>query len=203
MNPTLLSPLKKYLSAIHPIPQSEWNALASVVKKQTLSKGQNWVTAGGDGSDLGFVTSGLLRIYYTTYEGAELTRNFRAETELVGANSAALAGAPSDVSIQALEPTTLLTFPYRFIEKAFSRHACWQVIWQKISKAQYIAREKREYELLCLDARARYERFMAESKHLAGRLNQTHIASFLGITPVSLSRLRRKARAAPLRPAKY
>lgn len=56
----------------------------------------------------------------------------------------------------------------------------------------FISKEKRERELPMLSAEERYRQFLAQYKHLENRIPQYHIASYLGITPVTLSRIRRK-----------
>ncbi len=195
MKPTeKFRPLRERFDALSRLPDSEWEWFAPHVSEKKLARGEVWLHQRGPSDTIGFIERGLTRTFFLMLDGGEYTRNFRYDGQFVAPYSATLSGAPSNVSIEALESTTLFTFPHADFTKGYSRHASWDVIARKLAEAQYIARAKREYELLCLDAAERLASFREDYGAIAGRLSQTHIASYLGITPVSLSRLTARGR---------
>ncbi len=91
--------------------------------------------------------------------------------------------------LQALEDTTLLVIDHATYTELLARHVGWQVTARKLAELLFIIKEKREAELLLLSAPERYARFRRDFPGLEQRVNQYHIASYLGITPESLSRI--------------
>jgi len=188
-------PLKEAFRMLTDLPETEWKWFLPFLEIRELRKNQHWIKAGDSGNTIGFIVSGLMRVYYQTSSGDEFTRNFRAENQFVAAYAAALSGGDAEVFVQALEPTAIITFPYDKFHTGFSRHPSWAEIGRKMTEFQYLARATREYELLCFSADERYRSFLRRFNSIRNRLNQTHIASYLGITPVSLSRLKVQLRS--------
>ena len=186
--------LRKYFEERSPIPDSEWTAFAPGLLYKSVGKGKRWQEIGDSASGVGYVISGLFRAFYITLDGSDSTRYFRTGHSLIGAYSEALSGTPSNIAIEALDDSELVVFQYENFKKGYGRHPCWDVIARKVAEAHYIAYEKRGYQLLCLDAEERYRQFRADFPELAKILTQTQIASYLGITPVSLSRILGKKR---------
>ncbi len=174
------------------IPVEEWQRLESLVRPRRLKKGELFIEAGADARGFGIILSGLMRVYYTDRKGAEATRSFRGAFDIVGAFSELLLGGPSRVSVSALEDTELLTGNYDAFARLYPRHASWQELGRKLAERLYITKEKREFEFLRLSAAERYAAFRRENPGLVERVPQYHIASYLGITPVALSRIKKK-----------
>jgi len=96
----------------------------------------------------------------------------------------------SKLYIQALEDTELLVIDYKIYRKLLDSHVCWQEAAKKLAELIFILKEKREAGLLLHDARERYLQFLGDYPNLENRISQYHIASYLGIAPESLSRIR-------------
>jgi CRP-like cAMP-binding protein len=155
-----------------------------------LSKGQYFIQAGEVPTTFGFLISGLCRLYYLDPSGTEWTKAFCLANSVVAAYSALLRGEPSRLFIQALEDSSLLVADYAVYQTLTMEHPCWQILNGKLAESLFIKKEQRESELLLDDAPTRYEKFLTEYPGLEARVKQYHIASYLGITPVSLSRIR-------------
>ena len=97
---------------------------------------------------------------------------------------------PSRLFIQALEDAKLLIADYSAYRLISESHASLQQLNCKIAELLFIKKEKRESTLLLDDAKTRYLSFLEEYPGLEVRLKQHHIASYLGMTPVTLSRIR-------------
>ncbi|MCC5940334.1 MAG: Crp/Fnr family transcriptional regulator [Balneolaceae bacterium] len=140
----------------------------------------------------GFVCSGLFRYMYTDREGKQYTKAFMPEQSFLSSYSAMIRQAPSFYAIEALEASVVLEFDYiKWLELKES-NPCWDHFLIKMLEMGYSQKEKRERELLLLDSETRYRNFLEEYPTLETRVKQHMIASFLGIAPESLSRIRKK-----------
>jgi len=158
----------------------------------TLSKGEVLVQQGAIDQSLYLIETGLLKATYLTYDGHEFIKSFLQEGELIGNLTSCLTGEPSTFSIICLEDTQLIKIPFKQFEKLSKKNsALAQMIIDTLLK---IIRKKelREYELLCLDAKSRYENILARHPDIYDRITQNDIARFIGITPVALSRIRNR-----------
>jgi CRP-like cAMP-binding protein len=88
-------------------------------------------------------------------------------------------------------PTELVGWPYQLRLDLYASDMEWQKLGRRIAELLYIRKEQRELSFLLLDAPARYQRFCAQFGQQADRIPQYYIASYLGIRPQSLSRLRK------------
>ncbi|MBI4784039.1 MAG: Crp/Fnr family transcriptional regulator [Oscillatoriophycideae cyanobacterium NC_groundwater_1537_Pr4_S-0.65um_50_18] len=190
-----LTQLIVILRSLITLPDDEAMKAASLFQACSLKRGEFFVQAGDVPKNIGIVMSGILRLYYVDHEGNEYTKSFCAENSFVAAYSSLLLEQPSRLFIQALEDTKLLTADYAAYRSLSESHPCWQILNCKIAEGLFIKKEKRESALLLDDAKTRYLNFQAEYPHLEPRLKQHHIASYLGITPVTLSRIRAQLRS--------
>ena len=184
--------LHQVIRSFTAIPEAEWTKARQLFQPVVLQKGSFFVRAGEVPKSLGFVVSGLLRLFYIDDDGAEFNKSFSAENGFVAAYSGLLLQEPSRLFVDALEDSELLVADYAAYQVLAEGHPCWQIINRKIAENLFIKKEKRESELLLDSATTRYMRFRAEYPALVDRLKQYHIASYLGITPVALSRIRRQ-----------
>ncbi len=113
---------------------------------------------------------------------------------MVAAYTALLNNEPSKLFIQTLEDSQLLTANYEEYQAATAESSCWQKVNQNIAERLFMKKEKRESSLLLDDAQTRYIKFGNEYPGLESRIKQHLIASYLGITPVTLSRIRARLR---------
>ena len=181
--------LRDYLERIVPIPDLEWQRLHSSLSSLKLKRADYFVRAEDTAKDIGFVLSGLLKKFYRTTDGKEFIKDFSPDRRLVTAYSSLLQKKPARLNIQAIEPTKLLVIPFEKFRSLYEYHPCWQELGRKIAENLFIEREQREYELLLFPAKERYDIFLQQYPDLHTRVPQYEIASYLGISPISLSRL--------------
>ncbi|WP_160396899.1 cyclic nucleotide-binding domain-containing protein [Paenibacillus sp. MMS18-CY102] len=184
--------LRAAFNRIAPIPDSQWEPFWARSAKQTVAKHKHWLRAGEPAQYIGFCTSGLFRMYYTTPSGEEYNKSFCAAADFVASYSSLLLDAPAFFSIQALADSQLAVFRYSDFRALYDKHPCWERIGRTLVEQLYIKKETRERELLILSAEARYRQFLDQFGSTAAAIPQYHIASYLGITPVALSRIRRR-----------
>lgn len=178
-----------------PVPREQWARLEAHLRPRRVAKGENFIEPGQPSTEAAIVVSGLLRFYYTDVEGREATKAFRGPGELVAAYAELLDRRPSRTTIEALADSELLVVRHDRVTALYRDHACWQELGRVIAEDHYRQRERREQELLLNSATERWETFIKERPDLAQRLPQKIIASYLGITPVALSRIKAAKRA--------
>lgn len=176
------------------IPEEEWNKLLKRAKAVTLKKDEYFLRAGEIPKRIGLNVSGLLRLFYIDHNGVEITKHFVLENTPAISFSAFVLREESKYNIQAMEDTKLLVIDHRTYCEFLDSHICWQIAARKFATLLFILKEKREAELLLNTAQERYLQFLKDYPDLEGRINQHHIASYLGITPESLSRIRSSLR---------
>lgn len=176
------------------IPEEERDRLRRLAKPVSLKKDEYFLKAGEIPDKIGYIASGLLRLFYIDNAGAERNKYFCPENTMAISYSAFLLREESKLYIQALEDSELLIIDYQTYRQLLDSHLCWQTAARKLAEMLFILKEKRESDLLLFSAQERYFKFLSDYPYLEKRLNQYHIASYLGIAPESLSRIRSSLR---------
>jgi CRP-like cAMP-binding protein len=166
----------------------------ALVHVRLLPRGAYLLRGGERAHELAVVVSGLLREHFLLADGTERTKAFITEGEVSGSLADLISGAPSRAYIVADEPVRLLVGDFTGSEALVARHTEWRALRTALTERLLGIKAEREYELLGLDAEARYERFRERYPGLEARVAAKHVASYLGVTPVHLSRLRRRQR---------
>jgi CRP-like cAMP-binding protein len=172
-----------------PLPTSEWRKLVTLGRVVKLKKKEVLVRAGDDVKHGYIVLSGLLRMFYTDEAGKEFIKAFRMPYDSASPYGELMRSVPSQTTICAIEESEVFQFLYKDFIELSTIHPAWEKISLNILKSHFLFKEKREYELLILDASERYDRFIEEFPTLIDRVPQFQIASYLGINPVTLSRI--------------
>ena len=182
----MYSTLRKYGD----IPLSEWKKIAHLLKPLHLEKNEYFIRQGANPDRLALIVSGLFRVFCVTEAGDEKTLSFRKKGQFLAAYSPFIENRETWYSIQALESSELIYFFLEDHKKLLLEHPCWEKIVKEYIVKLYIEKEDRERSFLTEDAKTRYLSFIDSFPTLEQRVSQFHIASYLGISPVSLSRIR-------------
>jgi CRP-like cAMP-binding protein len=188
--PSRLDSLIAHLEGIGTLPPGGRERLLRITRSEDLGRGEFFLRAGERPARIGFMTSGWLRYFHTDEEGREYIRYFCHGENFVSSQSALIEGRPSEFSIQAIEPSSLLAFEYSDWLGLLDSHPGWGAIHQAVLERALVASERRERSLILDDARRRYLAFLEEYPGIEEHVRQYDIASYLGISPVSLSRIR-------------
>lgn len=172
-----------------PLSQEEWLYAEGLMSFKKLKKGEKLIEPGDDCSTYSIVLKGLFRLYYIGADGREYIKVFRKENELLAPYAEMLQSIPSRTFIEAMENSEVCSFPADKLESLTNQSQNWKELRYKMTEKLFIEKEKKEFELLQLSAAERYENFIKNQPEVAGRVSQYHIASYLGITPVGLSRI--------------
>ena len=140
------------------------------------------------------IEKGCLRLYFTRYDGREFSKNFYTAGVLVLPVTEQMWSEPSLFGIQSANESILWRADAAKVRAALDNVGEWGTIQQKLTEHMITAKLTREHELLALTATERYQRFLEQFPGLAEEIPLVQIATYLGITDVSLSRIRRNLR---------
>ncbi len=156
---------------------------------------EDYLVRAGDQCDtLYLLESGLVRLFYTTPDGRERNKAFYRAGQVTGPVSAVLTGSTAPFSIQSLEPTATIGFRFSGLLEAAGNSAEIARLYRDLLAEAFIRNEQREAVLLTCNAEQRYQWLLAHEPDLVERVAQFHVASYLGIDAVTLSRLKRNLR---------
>jgi len=139
-----------------------------------------------------FVESGLLQSFSLDEKGGEHILQFAPENWIASDRASQYFNQPSDFYIKAIEPSVVVFIHPEFMEKATAMNSEFAVFLEKSLQRNIYVQQKRIHSLLAMTAKERYLSFMETYPGLLLRVPQWMIASYLGITPESLSRVRRE-----------
>lgn len=186
-----LAQLRQVIEQLSPISDEAWQEMASLFTPLSLNAEQYFISAGQQASSIAFVTSGAMREYFITLEGKEYNKAFIFKGDGTGSLFDLISQQPSIASIQATTQTELLVADYQAFSALYDRFPCCQRLGRLHAQHMFMLKARREYELLTLDALARYQSLLSRHPDIEQYVPQYHIASYLGITPVALSRIKK------------
>lgn len=164
--------------------------LCAAARPSTVHRGQSLLRAGEHWQHLWWVESGVLRLYYIDRDGAESNKNFFLDDALFWPITSTLRDQPVGFYVDALEDSTVWAVPIAPMMEALANHVTWADMQRRTLGALLDDKMLREQAFLQTSARQRYEALLQEHPEWSGRIALKHLASYLGMTDVSLSRLR-------------
>lgn len=166
--------------------------LQSLGKVKLAAKRSYLFRQGENTGSFFYVQEGLIKAFYETQDGKLYTKAFVKEGGFIASMRAVVHGEPSSFSSICLENSKILEIPRPALMRAIESDPHFVGVLNSILLKVASTKEQREYELLCLSAEERYMLFREREPDLLRRLSQEDIARYLGITPVSLCRIRKR-----------
>jgi CRP-like cAMP-binding protein len=187
-----MHPLLAYLRRFVPaLTEAEWQRLAGAVRPCHLARGQHFVRAGERRPEIALLLQGSCRLYYLRPSGEERTTYFFFENHLLADYPGCLTGQPSGLNIQALTEADLLVFDYAVLRRLYDECPAYERFGRVLAEYHLLGTDARLTEQLLLSPEERYRALLASGKtKILERVPQHLVANYLGITPVSLSRIR-------------
>jgi CRP-like cAMP-binding protein len=159
-----------------------------------LCKDEYYWEAGKAVKQIGFLTDGILRVYYYNNKGEEITRYFIDEKHLIlSGNTVDEFYTPSEY-LQSIEDCKMVVFSKQDWKEISETIIAWDNIVQKIIAKHHTEKIKKRSDLISQDGTERYLDFLEKFPTLANRIPLSYIASYLGMTASSLSRIRKNIR---------
>lgn len=182
--------LYKYLNQITPISDKSWNLVKNLFVERTLKKLDYFCSIDKVATKMAFLQDGIVRSFYTNKEGQEFNKNFFVAPAFIGAYSSLITQMPNQLAQQALTHCTIWETDYSKIKQLYDSCPDLERLGRITAEYYFVEKEMREVNLLMLEAKDYYKIFQRQFPTLEQQIPQYHIASFLGITPTQLSRIR-------------
>lgn len=181
-----------YLQIFEGIDAADLQKVAAATRQTTLEPGEIYIREGESSSRLAYIREGLMRSFHVNENGMEITVLLRWENQILASYDTILLHQPSRFTYHALERTTLFEVDYGLIEQQLGNQPAFE-------KARYhfvldmLAQSLERIESFLLKSpEERYLQLIHDKPDLLQRVPDKHVATLLGITPVSLSRIRKR-----------
>lgn len=183
--------LKENIEKRVQLSEEAWYRLVSLLTVQHIKKREVWHKAGEVTEVMGFVLKGCLRTYFTDEKGHEHIVQFAFEDWWTSDLMSFVTQEPSNYSIEALEDTTVAVMHKNDYEQLLIDFPIFERFFRLLVQAAYVAGQSRMIAVMSKNAEQRYIDLVKKYPALEMRVAQHHIASYLGITPEALSRIKR------------
>lgn len=176
---------RKYSTMTH----DELDVLESILVPRKYAKGEMILTEGDVCKDIGYVERGLVRQFYQK-NGKELTEHIGVEKTIVMCIQSLFKEDPSHLQMEALEPTLIYALPKHRLEEVALHNVNIQILYRKILEESLIISQIKADMLRFESAQNRYRRLCKLNPQVVLRTPLVYIASYLQMTPETLSRVR-------------
>jgi CRP-like cAMP-binding protein len=188
----ILNNMREHFDRLIEFPEDQWARVSPYLSVKTVGAKLSLQAVGEKSTHHYFIVEGLVRFYYITPNGKEVNKGFYKKNHIVGSLSAVILDEPCRFGIQTLEPSVLVAIDLAAIRPISNGIPAWQRLHNYSCEMMLIRNERREAELLTMTTKQRFRQFMKNFPDLMERIPQYHIASYLGITPVALSKYKKK-----------
>ncbi len=188
--PVEIQPLLGYISRFVDFPAKEIPLLQTYFRSESIAMGASWLQQGEAIQEIGFVCEGLLRVFRTD-QGREITLFLKKENDFTGSLTDYTNRKLSPYTVEAIEETRLLVISRSDQRQLLEKSAAYREFTFKVLEETATQAQFRVDSLISQRGHERYLGFLQNQTSLAGRVTQYHVASYLGLAPESLSRLRR------------
>ncbi len=181
--------LLQFCQQFSPLDEETLEELAKNLKTKTVTKGDYFLRAGEVCKNLYFMNEGLAKMFFIK-DDKEFINVFCPDGRLFTVFESYVTQTPSNFNLIALEPTTVTLIRYEDMERLCKKHHCMETFFRKLVSLAATKMTRRISEILEENATKRYNHFVTENNYIMKRINLGDLASYLGITQQSLSRIR-------------
>ena len=183
--------IRKYFETLTGIKDQDWGAFIERLSRVEFPKKSLILKVGQVENYLSFIERGIVR-YYIPKEENDVTFVFGFEHSFISAYDSFLTQTPSTYHIESLADTVLWRLTYRDLQDIYAQTEIGNTVGRYASEELYLRKSKRELSLLHHSAEERYLNLFKEQPHLIQKIPLKYIASYIGITPQALSRIRQR-----------
>lgn len=184
--------LQQLLFELAGVLPADTTALFAMTREVKLEANEIYIREGETARRLAFIEQGIMRAYIIKNNGDEATLFLRWEQQFIASHDTIINRQPSRFIYRALEPTTLLEMDYDVLEAVLKTHPEYEPLRNFFLLRMLSESLKMMESFVTLSPEERYRNLLTERFDLVNRVPDKYIASMLGITPVSLSRIRKR-----------
>jgi len=181
--------LLNILNQISPLTDKDQNDIRDIISKKELKTGDYWFHPEMYANQVAFITKGYLR-KYLLIDGKEKTDFFYFDNDLTGDLPSIISKETCKSYNEAMEPTSLLVFSYHELDKLSNESRNIERLLRVFAELAFVRYYNKATSFILQSPKERYEELISTQPQVLQRATQYHIASYLGITPQHLSRLR-------------
>jgi CRP-like cAMP-binding protein len=186
-----LEKLKKYLTQFGPLPPGDWELFTEKLRLRAFKKKQLVSAAGNVENYISYVESGIIRFYVEDGE-KDISFEIAFENSFATAYDSFITRTPALYAAEALTDTVLWSVTWDDLQELYQTTSTGNKIGRLAAEELYIKKNKRQLSLLKDSAEQRYKNLLADYPHLIQHIPLKYLASYIGITPQALSRIRRR-----------
>ncbi|MGM0580882.1 MAG: Crp/Fnr family transcriptional regulator [Bacteroidota bacterium] len=183
--------IKKYFKDRFELTDKDWEVFSSKLIRTSFPKKYIILKPGQTENYLSFIEEGIIRFYIPKVE-KDLTFDFAFENSFVSGYSSFLTQTPANYQIETLTDTVLWRLTYDDLQIIYKETKIGNLIGRKAGEELFLKKTKRELSLLNDSAEKRYLKLFSEQAELIKQIPLKYIASYIGITPQALSRIRKR-----------
>lgn len=183
--------IREYISKFANYPEHEMNAFLMALKKKAIAKGDYLMKAGQVCDFVAFINKGHFRSF-CMINGTEETYNFSFDGNFITDYPSFLTQQPSIETHQALEDVEVLMLSYADMQRIYKEFPSWEKFGRLIAEFILMGMAERNRSMLFMSPEKRYLSLMKTRPKVLANIPQHYIASYLGIQPESLSRIRKR-----------
>jgi cAMP-binding proteins - catabolite gene activator and regulatory subunit of cAMP-dependent protein kinases len=183
--------IRDYFDAFGIFNPEELADLETFFEYRKLDKQACFTREGETCREVAFVVSGVFRSFYTSQEGVDYTYCFRFPGDWIAAYSSFITGQPGQETLQALTEAEIWVIRKDKTETLTRKNPKWERFFRLIAEQQYLELEKRIFQLQKNNAAKKYKELLQNQAELVQKIPLQYLASYLGITPRHLSRIRK------------
>jgi CRP-like cAMP-binding protein len=174
----------------------QWESFAAGITTRHLRAGEFLFHAGQMQPSVFIVNRGVVKLFYETVEGKFWVKTLATAGSYIASMSSQSSDSVASFSAQALADTQVEEMGYQQMQSLAADHIEWQRMVGRAYELYASRTERREMEFLTKTAEERYLRFLVDYQEFASMIPQKDIASYIGVTPVALSRIKSRRRTA-------
>lgn len=183
--------LENYILSVLKIDGEILNELSKDFKSIELKNKDHFLVNGNNSDKIGYLKKGICRGYFIDKNGNDLTTNFYVAPTFISDYPAFIFSKNCQINIQALEECEVEYTSFSFLNMIADKHSSILKFFKIIIDRAYAFQQSRQVSFINKDATERYLDLIETRKVIFDRVSQVYIASYLGITPQSLSRIRK------------
>lgn len=181
-----------FSNLLQDIPIDDVYELFNRATEKTLRSGEIYIETSALTKKLAYIITGVIRTYAIKNNGDDATLLLRWEDQFIGSHDSILLNKPSKFIYQALEETTILEIDYTVVDEIMNQNPKYEPLRNFVLMSMLGGALGLIEDFVLLSAEERYLKLQTENFDIINRVPGKYIASMLGITPVSLSRIRKR-----------
>ena len=187
-----MKPFIAFINLLNPLPKKSSDKLLAITRIKDLKKGDTITNTEEKPNDFYILKSGIIRSFYTDKNGKEYIRQIFTSSMATGALGALILNGISRLSYDCLSNCEVYAINFKDFKNLIKTDKELSLLYAATLEISFLRLESKVYDLSILNATERYLKLKKQIPDIENLIPQYHIASYLNITPIQLSRIRKE-----------